>query len=97
MLDTERVVPVVLFLRPGTRPHQLRLGGDRHTYLDFRYIACDLYALPAFEYQDSDNLVVRLALPTMAYPPAQRLDIFESLVGRGLPRQQRQGSREMSG
>ena len=76
MLDTERVVPVVLFLRPGTRPHQLRLGGDRHTYLEFRYIACDLYALPALEYQDSDNLVVRLALPTMHYPPEQRLAVY---------------------
>ena len=76
LLDTERVVPVVIFLRSGSRPECLRLGGDRHTYLDFRYIACDLYALPALDYQDSDNLVVRLALPTMQYGSDQRLDIY---------------------
>jgi hypothetical protein len=78
LLNTERVVPVVIFLRRGTRPDRLGLGGDRHTYLDFHYIACDLYALPALDYQDSDNLVVRLALPTMQYGPDQRLDIYSA-------------------
>jgi hypothetical protein len=32
-LDTERVVPVVIFLRRGERPGELILGGDRHHYL----------------------------------------------------------------
>jgi len=54
----------------------MRLSGDHDTYLDFRYIACDLYALPALDYQHSDNLVVRLALPTMQYAPGQRLDVY---------------------
>jgi len=76
LLATERVVPVVIFLHSGTRPDCLRLGGERNTYLDFRYLACDLYALSALDYQDSDNLVVRLALPTMHYAPERRLDIY---------------------
>ena len=76
LLDTERVVPVVIFLRSGPRPDRLRLGGDRHTYLEFRYLACDLSALAASDYQDSDNLVVRLALPLMHYPPEAKLAVY---------------------
>jgi hypothetical protein len=76
LLNTERVVPVVIFLRSGSRPDRLRLGGDRATYLDFRYLACDLYALPAEDYQDSENLVARLALPTMDYSGEARLAVY---------------------
>jgi hypothetical protein len=45
LLDTERVVPVVIFLRGAPRRRSLTLGGDRHTYLSFTYIACELAAL----------------------------------------------------
>lgn len=76
LLDTDRIVPVVIFLRPGTRPEQLQLGGDRHNYLDFRYLSCALDRLAAADYLDSDNLVVRLNLPNMAYPPTERLSIY---------------------
>ena len=76
LFSTERIVPVVIFLRPGTRPATLRLGGDARSYLDFRYIACDLHRLQAMDYLDSDNLVARLNLPNMAHPPDARLAIY---------------------
>jgi hypothetical protein len=76
LLETERIVPIVIFLRPGARPDRLQLGGDRRPYLDFHYLACDLHRLPAADYLDSDNLVVRLNLPNMAFPPDARLAIY---------------------
>jgi hypothetical protein len=76
MLKIERVVPVVIFLHPGSRPMELQLGGNRHTYLTFRYLLCDLKKLAAADYQDSDNLVARLNLPNMQYPPQQRLAMY---------------------
>jgi len=76
LMDTERVVPVVIFLNPGTRKDSLRLGGDRHSYLEFRYLACDLKRLSANDYKDSDNIVARLNLPNMAHPKQDRLAIY---------------------
>lgn len=76
LLDTDRIVPVVIFLRPGTRPDRLHLGGDRHNYLDFRYLVCELHRLSATDHLDSDNLVVRLNLPNMAHAQADRLTIY---------------------
>ena len=32
LFETDRVVPVVIFLRGGPRRRELELGGDRHTY-----------------------------------------------------------------
>ena len=76
LMQTERIVPVVIFLRPGHRPDRLTLGGERQTYLDFSYLACDLHRLNALDHLDSDNLVIRLNLPNMAYPAGARLDIY---------------------
>ncbi|RYU56642.1 hypothetical protein EWI61_14425 [Methylolobus aquaticus] len=67
---------VAIFLRSGSGPDRLRLGEDRHAYLDCRYIACDLRARPALDCQDSDDLVVRLALPTMHFLTERRRDIY---------------------
>jgi hypothetical protein len=76
LLKTDRVVPVVIFLRgePGRR--SIALGGDRHTYLNFTYIACELAAVPALNYQDSDNIVARLTLPSMHYAPAEKVGVY---------------------
>jgi len=42
-METNRVVPVVIFLRRATGVTQrLRLSGDHDTYLDFRYLSCAL-------------------------------------------------------
>ena len=38
LLKTERVVPVVIFLRGSSGRMELALGGERHTYLSFRYL-----------------------------------------------------------
>ncbi|EAR23487.1 DUF4351 domain-containing protein [Nitrococcus mobilis] len=83
LLDLTRVVPVVIFLRGTGAPRALALGGDRHEYLRFRYLACELASLPAEPYLHSDNLVARLNLPNMAYPAARKPEIFAQ-AWRGL-------------
>jgi hypothetical protein len=67
LFATDRVVPVVIFLRRGPFSRELHLGGDRDTYLSFHYLACVLGDLPLERYLTSDNLVARLNLPNMRY------------------------------
>jgi len=57
------VVPVVIFLREGTYRQALHLGGERHTYLSFRYLSCPLPQLPLERYLTSDNLMAPMNLP----------------------------------
>ena len=56
LMKTDRVIPVVIFLRPGDHQTTLRLGGAV-AYLEFRYLVCDLGRLPAKKYYDSANIV----------------------------------------
>ena len=83
LLQTRRVVPVVIFLRGGPSERTFDLGGDRETYLRFRFLCVELSRLPFRQYQDSDNLVVRLNLPNMRYEPAERVAVYAAAV-RGL-------------
>ena len=83
LLDTERVVPVVVFLRGSGHRRELVLRGDRHDYLGFRYLACELEALPYERYRDSDNVVARLNLPNMRYDPRRRVEVYAQAL-RGL-------------
>ncbi|MCC5873651.1 MAG: hypothetical protein JJU22_14715 [Gammaproteobacteria bacterium] len=83
MLSTERVVPVVIFLRPGPFPRDLRLGTELNTFLDFRYLAYALAEEPARAHFESSNLVARLNLPNMAHDPAERVEVYGHAV-RGL-------------
>jgi len=83
LFKTERVVPVVIFLNKGRHAEALTLGGDRHHYLTFRYLSCDLGNLPFERYKDSDNIVARLNLPNMAYPKENRVEVYAHAV-RGL-------------
>jgi len=83
LLGTERVVPVVIFLHHGQFARSLELGGDRHTYLSFHYLSCELGTIPFEHYQDSDNIVARLNLPNMNYPAERRVEVYASAV-RGL-------------
>lgn len=80
LLKTTRLVPVVVFLRPGRFPQALHLGDDEETYLSFHFIHCELSQLPAEQYLASDNIVARLNLPNMRYPRERRLDIYDSAV-----------------
>ena len=81
---TDRVVPVVIFLR-GSKdiPHDLHLGSGQGSYLDFRYIACVLPEIPLHEHLDSDNLVARLNLVNMQYSPSERVHAYGHSI-RGL-------------
>ncbi len=84
LYDTDRVVPIVIFLnKAGHVPGRLRLGSDQHTYLDFRYVKSELSALPYELWQDSDNLVARLNLPNMHWPKALKIEIYAKAI-RGL-------------
>jgi Domain of unknown function (DUF4351) len=77
LMETERVIPVVIFLNSGRdRPELLQLGSDKQTYLEFRYLSCYLKQLSAMDYCESDNIVIRLNLPNMCYPHNEKLEIY---------------------
>jgi len=84
LMKTDRVVPVVIFLRRAPNVTQrLRLSGDHETYLDFHYLSCALGELSYEHYRHSDNLVVRLNLPNMRYPAGHKVEVYAQAV-RGL-------------
>ncbi|MCA1792037.1 MAG: DUF4351 domain-containing protein [Thioalkalivibrio sp.] len=83
LLETMRIVPVVVFLHAGDFPEQLTLGGHAEAYLDFRFLAYSLPRIPAREHFQSSNLVARLTLPNMDYDPEERLEVYAQAV-RGL-------------
>ena len=84
MLGSDRVVPVVVFLRDAARvPESLALGTERRSYLTFEYIPCKLADIPAERWLDSGNLVARVNLPNMRFDPARRVDTYAAAV-RGL-------------
>lgn len=76
MMKTDRVVPVVIFLKPGSYPSSLCMGGEWNTYLFFRFVTADLGRIPAEKHMDSDNIVARVNLPNMAYDQNKRLDVY---------------------
>lgn len=81
---TDRVVPVVIFLRGGAGIRRgLRLGSELASYMDFRYIACVLPEIPVGEYLESDNIVARLNLVNMQLGHDQRVHAYGHAV-RGL-------------
>ena len=83
LLDTQRVVPVVIFLHDGHFADRVVLGGDAATYLDFRFLAYVLPRIPAREHYQSTNLVARLNLPNMAHPKEDRVEVY-AMAQRGL-------------
>lgn len=84
LCQTRRVVPVVIFLRGGEHiPERLELGSERHLYLAFHYLRCLLAATPAQDHLHSDNLVARLNLPNMHWPPERKLEVYAHAI-RGL-------------
>ncbi|MFE8031882.1 DUF4351 domain-containing protein [Thiohalocapsa marina] len=83
LYGTDRVVPVVIFLHPGTYPERLDLGSEQRHYLQFSYLHTALFRLRAREYLDSDNIVARLTLPTMAFAPEEKFEVIAAAT-RGL-------------
>jgi hypothetical protein len=56
LMKTDRVVPVVIFLRPGAHRSNMILGAYACTYLKFRYLVCNLCTPPAKRYYESSNI-----------------------------------------
>ncbi len=59
---------------------RLRLGSENTAYLDFRFLDCALFALPAHKHLHSRDLVARLNLPNMAWAPEDKLEIYAQAV-----------------
>ena len=84
MHGSDRVVPVVIFLREADRaPASLAVGTERRAYLNFGYIACKLAAMPAERWMDSGNIVARINLPNMRMPRERRVEFYAAAT-RGL-------------
>ncbi|MCY3821613.1 MAG: DUF4351 domain-containing protein [Gammaproteobacteria bacterium] len=84
LFDTDRVVPVTIFLRTANAvPSSLTLGTERTRYLTFDYLACKLGEIPADRWRQSDNLVARVNLPNMRSPESRKVEIYAQAV-RGL-------------
>jgi len=80
LCDTERVVPVVVFLHRGGFRQDLRLGSESRDYLHFAFLAYSLADEPAERHLDSSNVVARLNLLNMAYPPEAKVEVYDQAV-----------------
>ena len=81
MFDTDRVVPVTIFLRAADRaPASLVLGTERRPYLTFDYVACKLAEMPAERWLGSSNVVARLNLPNMRSAARDLIDVYHAAV-----------------
>jgi len=80
LAKTTRVVPVVVFVKPGEPERELVGAVDGETYLTFRYVSCELSRLPARERMESANVVERLLLPLMAHSAGERLSVYNAAI-----------------
>ena len=81
LFDTNRVVPVSIFLRTSPPPATLALGTERCHYLTFDHLSCRLAAMDAGEWWDSDNPVALVNLPNMRPPEGlDRVEVFAQAV-----------------
>ena len=84
LYDTQRVVPVTIFLRGASAaPTTLTLGTERESYVTVKYLACKLKEIPYEQWQDSENLVARINLPNMLSPEHLKVEIYAHAI-RGL-------------
>ena len=84
LFETDRVVPVAIFLRAAdAAPASLTLGTGRRRYLTFDYLACKLKEIPSERWQHSNNLVARVNLPNMRSPETRKVEVYAQAV-RGL-------------
>jgi len=82
--ETDRVVPVVVFLRSAqSTPESLTLGTERRRYLSFQWVTCRLDQLPADDWRDTNNVVARVNLPNMRVPAGGRVAVYADAT-RGL-------------
>ena len=84
MFETDRVVPVSIFLRSAdAAAATLTLGTERRRYLTFDYLSCKLNAIPYEQWRESDNLVARVNLPNMRSPAHRKVEVYAQAI-RGL-------------
>ena len=84
LFETNRVVPVAIFLRAAEgAPASLTLGTERRRYLAFDTLACKLKEIPAERWQHSNNLVARVNLPNLQSPQSRKVEIYAEAI-RGL-------------
>ena len=94
MFDTERVVPVAIFLRGAkAAPAPLALGTELETYLRFNYLACRLAETPYEDWHDSGNVAALVNLPNMRVPPERRVEAYAAAV-RGLEEVEKDADRK---
>jgi len=80
LLDIQRIVPVVIFLRGGEYDSHLRLGSDHTDYLHFHFLTFELRQQQAADYFDSPNLIARLNLPNMRYARRDKVRVYAQAV-----------------
>ncbi len=82
MFGTDRVVPVVVFLRRGRYATELKLGSEQKTYLDFKTVVCDISRLPYQKYLHEDNIPACVNLPNMADAETNKLAVYAHATRR---------------
>ena len=81
LFETDRVVPVAIFLRQAdAAPTTLVLGTERCPYLTFDYVACKLKEIPSERWQESSNVVARINLPNMQSPDHRKVEVYAQAV-----------------
>ena len=84
LFETDRVVPVAIFLRAAdAAPASLILGTERRAYLTFDFLACKLREIPAESWLQSTNLVARINLPNLHGVEHRKVEVY-ALAVRGL-------------
>ncbi len=93
LFETDRVVPVTIFLRDAdAAPASLTLGTESRIYMKFDYLVCKLKEIPSERWQHSNNLVARVNLPNMRSPETRKIEVYAQAV-RGLLDLERDGGK----
>lgn len=81
LFETERVVPVVIFLHSNQNiAKNLHIKSERHSYLQFNYLYTQLNRLPAEQFFSSQNIVARLNLPNMRWADKDKIDVYANAI-----------------
>ena len=81
LFETDRVVPVAIFLRQAdAAPTRLVLGTERRPYLTLDFLACKLKEIPSERWQESSNVVARINLPNMQSPDHRKVEVYAQAV-----------------
>ena len=93
LFETNRVVPVAIFLRQAEMaPTSLNLGTERRRYLSFDTLACKLEEIPVERWRQSENLVARINRPNLQNQEDRKVEVYAQAI-RGLLTLERDGVR----